>query len=286
METTLIPKGFKTNIRENGESTYYIEEERQNPDSEVRNSLYGHVNWLEDQTIFESGDQSLEHLKEEIKARLKISQHEIFKTGELLTQAKKICRQEAVHFKQWINDNFEFSYETANNFMNVYKYCFGFHNYVFKIPISILYKICSSSFPDELRDFLFTEGNLEKMTNGNLLNLISKFKEGGIEAIEEDIEEYKNNIIIDRQTRFTFDLVENTLRTIESNKLKIHCRGGTIRKYNIEFRDHTESFLPEAEKISMILYEGFITAYEILEKANSDAIKIFNVGFEKIQAKM
>lgn len=286
METTITPKGFKTNIRPTGWSSYNIEDERQNPDTAVKCSLYSHANWLEDITIFESGDQSLEHLRDEIRTRIKISQQEIFKIGELLTQAKKLCRQDGISFKNWINDNFEFSYETANNFMNVYKYCFGLHEFVFKIPISILYKVCSPSFPDELRDFFFTEGNLEKMTNGKLQNLISKFKEGGIEAIEEDIEEFKNVNLIHRQTRFTFDMVENTLRTLESTKLKIECRGGSIMRNIIDFKGQAESYLQEAEQINLKLYEGFKAALEILEKANSDSIKILNDGVERNLAKM
>lgn len=286
MTMTITPKGFKTNIRENGWSSYNIEDERQNPDTSVKGSLYGHANWLEDQTIFEMGDQSLEHLRDEIKTRIKISQQEIFKIGELLTQAKKLCRQETIHFKKWINDNFEFSYETANNFMNVFKYCFGLREFVFKIPISVLYKVCSPSFPDELRGFLFIEENLEKMTNGKLQNLISKFKEGGIEAIEEDIEEFKNVNLIHRQTSFTFDLVENTLRILESTKLKIECRGGRIGNAFIDFKDQAESLLPEAEQINLKLYEGFNAAIEILQKAFSDSIEISNDGINKVYAKM
>ena len=218
------PKGFK----KGGDGTRYIFESEVRMPGEYRQdgeSIYGRALKLEQDRVFELASMEprdqLERIKEEVEVRVKITKNEIFKIGELLTMAKRICQQEDQGFKEWITDNFDFSYETANNFMNVFKNCLGMRDVAMRIKPSILYKIGAPNFPDELRDYLFEQGQLDEMSNGRLRKITKKFKQGGFEAIEEDVVELNRGHLIYRQTAYTFDQVKHCLRTLEHLQTKI-----------------------------------------------------------------
>jgi hypothetical protein len=153
----------------------------------------------------------LNHIIEEINIRTKITAHEIFKIGELLTIAKRILHENGLSFKGWIRTNFDFKYDTAINYMHVFQNCLGMRSVAVNIPLSKLYKIAQPSFPEELRDFLFTQDNIDKMTDLDLKELKEKFKEGGFDAIECKIEKWNKDFHINRQTHYLIERC-NTLK--------------------------------------------------------------------------
>jgi hypothetical protein len=157
----------------------------------------------------------LTHIIEEINIRTKITAHEIFIIGELLTLAKKILHEDGMSFKGWIHSNFDFSYETAINFMHVYQNCLGMRSVAVNLPLSKLYKISQPNFPTELRDFLFAQDNIDKMTDLDLKELKEKFKEGGFEAIESKIEKWNKDFHQNRQTQFVIDRCRSILDDME-----------------------------------------------------------------------
>src|SRR4030042_185321 len=102
---------------------------------------------------FEYGNEDrLGRIVKEVKHRVLICKKEIFNIGELLVEAKKIVGHG--NFKKWIADTFDFSYETANNFMNVYNACLANPSLVGTIKASVLYQISSPGFPPDLREHL------------------------------------------------------------------------------------------------------------------------------------
>lgn len=265
---------------------YYFENEGFDWDeNHLHKSVYATVQEYEQETMFmyagyETKDKLL-HIVKQIKARIKITKQEIFKIGELLCMAKKECQQEAISFKEWIGENFDFSYETANNFMNVFKQCLGTRNIALQVPTSILYKISSSSFPDTLRDYLFAKGNLEKMTNGELKKLIEKYKKGGIEAVEKDITELNRGNLIFRQSNYTFDMCENALRTLQGLKRQIENQGGTGGLIN--FDEQTTWQQPEASEVNSKLHNALNTSIQTLETALSESRYIINDYMQGIE---
>jgi len=164
----------------------------ENPFGDER-SLYKTANDLEMDRI--AGISDLDDLKNEVKISIKITADEIFRIGEILTIGKKLCQKQKVGFKKWVSELGEFSYETANNYMNVFKYCCGNRTIAKKVPPSILHKISTPSFSDELREYLFDSGMLDEMTKGRLVELVEKYKQGGIEAIEAELENICKNKI-------------------------------------------------------------------------------------------
>ena len=105
-------------------------------------------------------ESQLSHIKEAIKIHTKLTALEIFKIGRLLTLAKQICWENKISFGKWFQENCKFSYKTAINFMHVYKYSLAIISIAINIPPSILYKICTPGFPEELREFYLNKGTL------------------------------------------------------------------------------------------------------------------------------
>jgi len=114
---------------------YHFEREAQDPEATYEKiTLYENAEKIECVRVYEG--PSLDWIAREIHIRLRIAKNEIFKIGELLVNAKTLCQQQSIAFKDWISDNFDFSYETAHNFMLVYKNCFAVRNLALKIPVS------------------------------------------------------------------------------------------------------------------------------------------------------
>jgi len=111
---------------------------------------------------------------------------EIYRIGELLVQAKKIL--EHGEFKKWIKANFEFSYQKAHNFMNVYRHCLGRPELVKTIKASLLYKITSPGFPEDLREHIFENGKKLKSIKGKKFREVCiKFKRGELDLKSPEI---------------------------------------------------------------------------------------------------
>jgi hypothetical protein len=191
-------------------------------------SLYNYTLQAQNDRIFhaDANDISfLDFIESEIEARIKITKREIFNIGELLFEAKKVCRKHNVSFQRWIGDKFDFSYETANNFMNVFKYCFAYRRFAEQIPTSILYKISQPSFPDELRDYLFTKGNIETITNGQLKQIVRKYHDEGMEAIEGDIDYIKDAQYTRKQIGYSLDLIKSAIHSLHKAKTQVEQQG-------------------------------------------------------------
>lgn len=231
-------------------------------------TLYETANRLKDWNTFET--PMLEQIGNEIKIRIKITKQEIFRIGELLHLAKDICYQQGLEYKQWISDNFDFSYETAHNFVSVYLQCLCYRDIAMQVPASILYKISQRGFDKELRKHLFEGGHLEEMTGQRLKGIVDKYKEGGLEAVKDDLKEIREGNMIISQLRYTFDMCENALRTLDDLRIKIETRGGTkegVVDYTILLKEQH----PLAAEINEALHVRLLLSMTELEGTINDA---------------
>jgi hypothetical protein len=176
--------------------------------------------------------EQLNYLKEEILVRTKITAQEIFTIGQLLIEAKDLCHKAKINFQDWITKSFDFSYETAKNFMHVYVYCLGYQWIAMEIKPSILYRVASPGFEKELREYLFVEGKLEEMTHGKLTQIIKKFKGGGFEAIRENIEGIEHVRRVHSQVQYCVGVARNIYQTLGGlqDKLQTMGTGGNPRR--------------------------------------------------------
>jgi hypothetical protein len=266
--------------------TYHWNEERQ-PYMEVKSQeLYKDAISYEYSRICEfisdTPEVALNRIGNEIHSRLKISQNEIFNIGELLFSAKKICRQNQIGFKEWIKKNFEMSYETANNFMNVYKQCLGMREVAEKMPPSILYRISKPSFPDELREYLYDHGNIEKITNGNIDALLKKYREGDFcfSAIEKEVDAINQKYKVFRQTHKNLEAFEKARNTLSSLKELFNFNSTT---YEYEDWNNPEGMEPEALEINTKLFHALSDSIMRMEEVIESSNEILKNCDEKIR---
>ncbi len=228
-------------------ASHFSEEEYGSPSNPFNQRIYDSALKLENIRVHEFNlmepEKQLESLKIEIQVRLRITAQEIFLIGELLILSKQVCLTSGLKFQEWISENFTFSYETANNFMNVYKHCLGYRELAMQIKPSVLYKLSSPGFPDELRRYLFEETRIDEMTNGTLRRITEKFKTGGFKAIQEDVERLSHANLVYQQTNFIINEIENCYRTLEHYRLKMQGLGHSSGKFgHIEIgRHHREN---------------------------------------------
>ncbi len=275
-------KRFSKRIGSNGWASRLYSLHNERVETRWMDSLYEEADTLEELTIYELNnkepDRALVHLANEIHVRVKITQKEIFKIGGLLTQAKKICQQQKQNFKKWIDKNFDFSYETANNFMNVYRFCFAHKELALKLPASILYKISTPSFPDELREYLFVKGNLTKLTNGKYKDMVTKYEQGGLEAIDEDVERVYEKMCFNKQTYYMFDYFISAIRELEALREKIEKKRGLP-----DINEQTQSYEPEAAEIVKLLFKNLEETISKMNSAMNEAQKILNTFNKRVQ---
>jgi hypothetical protein len=156
----------------------------------------------------------------EINERVTRFKREIYEIGRVLTEAKDMLGHG--RFIKWHRANFDFSYPTANNFMNVYKHCIGYPELVQTIKPSVLYKIASSKFPKDLREFLFENHHrLDDISNEKINRICKLFKDGRIDLKSHEIQDlikYKENSA--KYCQFEQE-VENCLEALEKFYLKV-----------------------------------------------------------------
>lgn len=276
METK--PMKFKRTRTSSGDDSYHYQKEQIKYSGVFGKTLYDLAIKAEIKGAFEldglEPEKQLKLIIEEIQIRIKITKQEIFIIGELLCMAKRVCLQATIGFQDWIKDNFDFSYETAKNFMNVHKQCMGFREMAIHIPTSILYKISEPSFPEELREHLITNGNLEKMTNGHFKKLTQKYKKGGFEAIENDIEEINHSGTIKRHTSYSLDICENAYRVLKDTRVKINQRSKQAS------HDRYFDTLPESDEINskllLAIEEAETTLFCAINESN-ELLKQINI---------
>jgi len=276
-----MPQGFKKKIRSiHSPSSYSYDKDQlynnyQNEDGAFYNeTLYDTAIRLKEWNTFQFDgltlQDKLDQIKNEVNIRIKITKQEIFRIGELLYLAKGICSQDGLGYKEWITDNFDFSYETAHNFVSVYLQCLCYRDIAMKVPSSILYKISQRGFSQELREYLFESGHLEKMSGSNLKSIIDKYKEGGIQAVKADLQDIRESRLVNQQVRYTFDMCENALRTLDALRIKIESRGGA-KEQILEYSSLLTMQHPLAAEINRELWETLLRVSTELEGAINDA---------------
>jgi len=221
-------------------------------------------------------------LAEEIRVRIKITKREIFTIGELLYEAKKILQG---GFKQWIADNFDFSYDTAHNFMNVYQCCLGHNDLVENVKSSILYKLSAPSFPDELREFLFSQGGLVKMTNRKLEEILKKYKEGGIDSIKDDFEKITEGYRIYDQVMYTLDNLELAIRDLIRFQEKMETHDSRLRRSFLNMEDQ-EGHSVIGNEINTHIVTAIESCIKILDEVKGSSFKKLNKFIEPYRDKL
>jgi hypothetical protein len=182
--------------------------------------------------------QQLPLIIDEIKARAGNLKGHIFEIGKLLFEAKKLVGHGK--FKKWIEDHFEFSYQTANNFMNVYDNCLHLRPLVKLLDLSVLYQIASPKCPDDLRDLLIKAGEgLKGISGPKIKSIINRFIEkeidlkspeiqGLIKYREDNYEYGKYTRLIDRYIIQLTDLRDNILKKTEKISWPINLEAGAV----------------------------------------------------------
>jgi hypothetical protein len=267
-DDSFINKALKRN--EFPPDSYFEEEHKKYHSSK---SLYEIAYKLEIRGAYEienlKPDEQLKRIKNEIVFRTKITAHEIFKIGGLLTMAKMVCSVNHIRFREWITTNFDFSYETGLNFMHVYQNCLGMHDVAIHRPLSILYKIAAPSFPMELREYLFTQRNINSITDMDLKDLSDRYKEGGFEAIRESVDKWNFEYDVFEQTQFVLDRCRGLVCEMTSNKHKIMNKYGYYKENR--FIQTDRELLPVADEINKKLLNAIYEGIGILEEAIKEA---------------
>lgn len=222
-------------------------------------------------------ERQLELIRDEIMIRTKITAHEIFKIGRLLIMARRICSLNKIRFQTWIRSNFDFSYDTGENFMHVYENCLGNIEIAVQIKPSILYKISAPSFPDELRNLLFDEGIITSIKSDELKILSKKFNEGGFNAISQEVENLTLKQDLYEQTQFVLDRCKGLLSELRNTKHRIMNKYG----YYKELRYVADrELLPNADEINKLLLNGIHDCVIRIESAIEAAEKsLSRLGF-------
>ncbi|WP_028574539.1 DUF3102 domain-containing protein [Desulfonatronovibrio hydrogenovorans] len=182
--------------------------------------------------------ERLDLLATEIKYRIKLTKHHIFTIGELLYEARIMLSGK---YQAWVEETFDFSYHTANNFMNVYEQLLGHKDIVEKIPASILYKLATKSFPEDLRQFLIASGLLDKMTNKHFDEVVSKYKDQGFEAVKKEFNCLHRKTRIYEQVNYNLNQLNAAIKALEKSRANIEQYGQSRNNYGED---------PDADKIN------------------------------------
>lgn len=151
--------------------------------------------------------------------RINISiKEQMYEIGKMLTEAVSILGHG--NFQKWIEINCSFSYQTANNFMRVYRYCLGRPELVQTFKPTVLYSICSNSFPEDLREHLFENSEYVINIKSSLIhNICNKFKTKQIDMNSPEIVSLINyNESIDKYSDYDRNIKKNIkeLKTIRN----------------------------------------------------------------------
>ncbi len=249
-------------------------------------SLYGEAIALEEITLFElealSPDDKLKHLRKQYINLSMIGRLTVYQQGEILVNIKRICKDAGQNFVEYVNENLGLSPKTVNNYMNVFYYCCGCPEIAMKIKDSILYQVCTDNFDNEIREYLFSSGILENITNDKCKRLLEKVKNEGIKAIENEVEEMDRGKLIYHQTEYTIGLAHSVQKTLGNLKANIERRGRKTNNGIIEFTEQIKSDQPEASEINLRLYNAIEQAMTTLDKALSESDDILKAFKNKV----
>ena len=215
-------------------------------------------------------DKQLPLIVEEIRARVGKTKRQIFEIGRLLTQAKTIVGHGK--FKDWIKGKFDFSYSTANNFMNVYRYCLESPALVHSIRAAVLYKIASPVFPKDLREHLLKHANaLEKITNEEIKDICQRFKDKELDLDSPEIKgliKYRQEQ--DQYLAYAAELNEKTTM-LENLGKTVAKLGSAITWPAYPGKDRTQMTEKQAQKVEDLI-GGIMRQVEDL-KPDFDLVK-------------
>ncbi|MDB4442246.1 DUF3102 domain-containing protein [bacterium] len=97
---------------------------------------------------------------DEVNLRVQNIKRELYEIGRVLTEAKKIIGHGG--FQDWMEAEFDFSYQTANNFMHVYQCCLGRPQLVEDFKPSLLYILTAPKFQENIRELFFKHASFFK----------------------------------------------------------------------------------------------------------------------------
>lgn len=93
------------------------------------------------------GTEQLNEIAKGINYCGRITADQAFKIGENLNIGKGICKREGIGYEKWFEScSFGFSYETGNNYILIFKHCFGMRKVALELPVTLLAKISQPSF--------------------------------------------------------------------------------------------------------------------------------------------
>lgn len=189
---------------------------------------------------YEYGNEKrLDRIVQEVRHRIRICKKEIYEIGCLLVEAKVIIGHGP--FQQWIRDTFDFSYETAVNFMNVYKACLAVPALVTTMKASVLYQIAAPGFPADLRECIFEHRDvvfdyldfqpkrLEDIRNEDVKELLRRYKAGELDLESDGVKQFFENNKKIVQYEYLYDQIELCLRALEKSKHNISSVGGFFK---------------------------------------------------------
>jgi len=166
-------------------------------------------------------DEYLDSIEEELKIRSKAFRYHIFEIGKLLCELKIILPHGS--FQKWVDNNFDFSRESAYNFMKVYRACMGHPEVVEYFNPSCLYFLASPSFPAEFRQALFegVKGKVD-IKKKDLVKIAIQFKKGEVKTTDKQVQDLlkkqQHTSIRERyiiELRALIQLIADRLRKIE-----------------------------------------------------------------------
>jgi hypothetical protein len=239
-------------------------------DNEENTVVNSRETYFEDDSL---NPQQLALITDQIHEIAKTFKRDIYKIGKLLTEAKELVGHG--NFKKYIKDNFDFSYPTANNLMNVYNQCLPWPSMVETIPSTVLYAISSPNFPPDLRELLFNHGyGLSDIDKPKIKDILKKYNKKEIDLSSPEIRgliKYNDK----KGTYFNYkaeiDKSIDKLRQLKDTMVKVTS---TITWPTIPETDKLEMTKEQDEALESILDDMEIAMNSIIpERALPRAIK-------------
>lgn len=160
----------------------------------------------------------------EIHLRIGSIKKNIFEVGKLLVDAKKILGKGK--FSDWVKNEVGVCQKTAINYMNIYKQCMGVPYLVEYFKPSVLYEICSPSFPEPLREELLNNAHgVHDYSRKEFLTVVAKFRKGEIDIKSDEVQ----NLLCKQKNQEFNDRYKAELY---ATKKDIEKRFETIKKLN------------------------------------------------------
>lgn len=110
----------------------------------------------------------------------------------------------------------------------------GLRNAIENVSTSILYKMSAPTFPEELREYLFANCNLEQIKNSEIQNLVKVYKEQGMDAVKDSFDLYQHGRRVYRQIRYNVDQLSQAIENIEKARANIEQYGQTEHNFGEE----------------------------------------------------